>query len=313
MNIVYSSDDNYAQHLCVSIVSLLETHKSTDGINVFVIENGISQEARKNIEMTVGKYRCDLHWIAFAPYEKKLKLDMDWPISISSYARLFLADMLPAWCDRVIYLDCDTIVCRPLSDLYHWDMKSSYVAGVEDLIMDSFKEKVHLKPSQKYINAGILLIDICKWREKNMAEVFLDFIKEHKGKVIHHDQGTINGTLHDSCMVLPPEFNVMTPFYTQRFCRMKKFYELKNYYSKEAIENAKKKPVIIHYTPEYVGRVWETGCRHPKADLYLKYLEMTPWKGNIAKAKKLTYKHRMLHWIDKKMPIWIIRLIRKMH
>lgn len=313
MNIVYSSDENYVQHLCVSMVSLFENNYDVKEMSVYVVSNDISEESKKKLSIAAKRYERELTFIEFEPYKKKLILDMEWNISISSYARLFLAEMLPEWCNRVIYIDCDTIVCNSLNSLYSLDMQGASVAGVNDLILGICKEKVGLKSSQKYINAGILLIDLEKWRKEKITETFLDFVNTYKGKVTHHDQGTINGTLSDTCMLLEPKYNVMTPFYTQKYNRMLKFYHINNYYSEEEVKSAKENPTIIHFTPGNVGRVWEYGCTHPKRDRYRQYLEMTPWRGNLLKAPKRSFKHKVLSWCEKKMPIVFIDLLRKFH
>ena len=46
MNIVYSSDNNYAQHLGASIYSLL-SHNSDIEIVIYVIDNGISKDNKE--------------------------------------------------------------------------------------------------------------------------------------------------------------------------------------------------------------------------------------------------------------------------
>lgn len=311
MNIVYSSDNNYAQHLCVSMVSLFENNTDIDDINVFIISNDIPDESKVKLNNTAEEYNKKLTWIDFAPYREKLTLDLEWNISISSYARLFLAEMLPEWCHRVIYIDCDTVVCGSLKDLVNMNMQGASVAGVNDLVLDTFKEKVGLKPTQQYINAGILLIDLEKWRKDNITSVFVNFINERHGRVTHHDQGTINATLFDSCLLLDPKYNVLTPYYTQKYNRMLRFYHIDNYYCEEKLKSACENPVIIHFTPEYVGRVWENKCSHPKKDIYNYYLEMTPWKGQIYKSEKLTVKQKVLYWVESKMPVVIIDFIRK--
>lgn len=311
MNIVYSSDENYAQHLCVSLVSLLENNKEDLSMNLFIISNKISDASKDKISDVAKRYGKKIEWIDFLPFQSELNLDMEWPISISSYARLFIAEMLPAWCKKVIYLDCDTVVCSSLSGMWAVEMKNCSVAGVEDLIQNEFKEKIGMNLADHYINAGILLIDLQKWREKNQGKLFLDFINDYKGRVTHHDQGVINGTLHQECLILPPQYNVMTPFFTKKYNDIRSFYQLSQYYSEEEIQRATTKPVIIHYTPECVGRVWEYDCKHPKVDLYRKYLDLTPWKGNLMHAKKIPLKLHFLYWMQKNLPITVISFLLK--
>ena len=53
MHIVYSSDDNYAQHLGASIYSLL-MHNSDAKIVIYVIDNGISCESKEKLQKTLS-------------------------------------------------------------------------------------------------------------------------------------------------------------------------------------------------------------------------------------------------------------------
>lgn len=48
LNVVYSSDDNYAQHVGVSLLSLLQNNQHFNNINIFLIENNLSSYNKKN-------------------------------------------------------------------------------------------------------------------------------------------------------------------------------------------------------------------------------------------------------------------------
>lgn len=311
MNVIYSSDENYVQHLAVSVLSLLQTNTSAAELNIFIISNNISSASRKKVEDIGTQYGRIVYWIDFAPFLEQLKLDMEWPISVSSYARLFIAQMLPQWCDRALYLDCDTVVCGDLRDLWQTDMKGCPVAGVKDLIMDGFKARVGLQTKDLYVNAGILLIDVACWRAEQLQQRFVDYINEHQGRVTHHDQGVINGTLRGNICVLHPRYNAMTPFFTNNYDRLVKFYGLNNYYGKAELEAAVSVPGIIHFTPEYVGRVWERGCKHPQAQVYCQYLNQTVWAGELPEPKPQSTKMKLLNWMCRNLPVSLLRLIIK--
>ena len=83
MNVVYSSDDNYVQHAVTSIVSLAQNNKNFKTINIYLIENNISIEKRNQVENLIEKYeQLSLEWINFSKWLKRLKLNMQWDISI---------------------------------------------------------------------------------------------------------------------------------------------------------------------------------------------------------------------------------------
>ena len=56
MNIVYSSSDSYAPIAGVSIMSLLHNNTDADEINIYMIDNNISDENKKRFENMVDKF-----------------------------------------------------------------------------------------------------------------------------------------------------------------------------------------------------------------------------------------------------------------
>lgn len=301
MDIVYSSDENYVQHMGISLFSLLQNNIEIDNINIYILSNDIKNESKeKLVDLVERQFQRKISFIEFTPYKAKLNLKMKWSISLSAYARLFLAEMLPETCERVIYIDCDTIICKKLSALWEQNLGTCSVGGVIDTVLPEFKKAVGLNERDNYINSGILLIDVKNWRERNIQETFIQFIGEHQGNVLHHDQGTINGVLHDEIMILHPKFNVMTPIFTTRYKNLFRLYQIKGkYYSKEEVKEAKREPVIIHYVPEFVGRVWEYECRHPKKEYYRKYMNQTVWKNQLKHCENRdTIKMRLIYWIQ---------------
>jgi len=307
MNIVYASDENYAQHMAVSMVSLFENNREADEIRIFVVANEISGRTIARLKNLETKYGRTIEIIDFTEYKNQLRLNMEWPISVSSYSRLFLPEMLPADCDRVIYLDCDTVVCDSLAELWRIDLRSSYVAGVIDCVLPQFKTSVGLDEDEKYFNTGVLLIDLKKWREDDIQQKFMQFIDRKQGRVSHHDQGTINGVLHGRITELHPKYNAMTPMFTTRYENLIYLYRIKGgFYSKDEITQAVKAPVILHFVPEFVGRVWQKDCTHPKKKVYNRYLSMTDWKGNIQPSQnKKTIKQHLIEHIQCRWPIGI--------
>ena len=123
MQIVYSSDDNYAQHMGASVYSLL-SHNADLEIIIYVIDNGISSDNKEKLRQIIKQFPLSqLRWIDFSGWSKKLTLNMQWSISLSSYGRLFIGSMLPENISRCLYLDCDMIICDRINELWNWNMQ----------------------------------------------------------------------------------------------------------------------------------------------------------------------------------------------
>jgi len=304
MNFLLSSDNNYAQHLGVTIYSLLDKNRAVDHICLWIVNNKISSDNKNKLSGLVSQFsNADIEWIDFGKWEEKLSLNMSWPISVSSYARLFIGSMLPKSVDRIIYMDCDMIVCDDLSGLWNTELGTDMIGAVQDDINDKVKGAVGLQPNDPYFNAGMLLIDLKRWRAEDMEEKCLKFINDRNGQVKHHDQGVLNGLLVNKWMRLPLNYNLMTIHYFFSLRQIKKYFnDHAVFYTKQEIESAKANPVILHFTPSFTSRPWVEGCAHPLKELYKKSLMRTPWRGakNTVDNSKLYLK--IINWRYRNLP-----------
>lgn len=296
--VVYSSDDNYAQHTGVSIVSLLENNKHFNDINIYIIDNSISKASKQKLIDITNNYKRKIIFINFSEYKDKLKLNMQWKIAISAYARLFISSMVSENIEKILYFDCDTVIVNKIDELWNTDINEYYIAGVLDTVSSVTKEAVGISRRGKYINSGMLLINLKKWREDNIKDRFVKFIEEKNGSVTHHDQGVINGVLHKKLKILKPSFNLMTVYYTMKREDMISYYGIdSNFYSEEEIQESLNNPVYIHFTPGFTTRPWVKGCNHPKKQVYLDYLYKTPWKDAKLENDKSKIRVRVINWI----------------
>ena len=72
MNIVYSSSDSYAPIAGVSIMSLLHNNTDADEINIYMIDNNISDENKKRFENLVDKIRQKYCFLSPVPTSTKM-------------------------------------------------------------------------------------------------------------------------------------------------------------------------------------------------------------------------------------------------
>ncbi len=225
LNIIYSSDDNYCQHLGCSLYSLLEHNINFKTINIYIVSNGISKENLNNlISTTSGFGNALLHIIEFKSWCEKVTLNMAWPISISAYARLFVASMIPKNISRIIYLDCDMIIKESLLQLWNVDLNGYLIAAVQDTMPERFKKAVGICSEDLYFNSGMLLINLDEWRKWQIEQKIIEFINEKKGRVLHHDQGVLNGVLKGKWLRLPIKYNLMTIHYIFAYKKIKKYF-----------------------------------------------------------------------------------------
>ena len=185
LNILYATDEFYSQHAAASIYSLLNTNKDFDKINIYIIEDDIKKETKDKLQVLVNDFNNAV--IIFYPFEKireKIPAKDKSSFAKVGYARLFISEL----CDkeRLLYIDCDTIVNASLRELWNYELEGKIIGGVQDNPALYTLKKVGLSRKDRYINSGVLLIDLNKWREFQTEEKILNFIDKHNGFVTHH-------------------------------------------------------------------------------------------------------------------------------
>lgn len=281
LHIVYATDDNYAQHVAVSIKSICNSTKDISNFDFYILGNNLSPSIVDKLRIMLTTSCLSYNLIDISNYFNNLPEGISVAnLSISTYSRLFLADILPHEVERVLYLDCDTLIMQDISALCDFPMGNNLIGGVEDTMYSEMKTQIGLDTNDSYINAGVLLINLKGWRENKITPVFLDFISKYNGEVPHLDQGVINGIFRNH-LVLPLRYNVQSPIYAiHKYERLLKFYRIKSFYTKEEMDQAKANPTIIHFTSFFVERPWFRFCLHPKRNLYRDLLRETPFAGN---------------------------------
>ena len=295
MNIIYSSDENYAKICIASIISLLKKNKEEKDLKIYIIDNNIKEETKKEIINIMEKYHRECFFISCNEICKDLQKNNDFPVS--SYARLFIQDNIKE--DKIIYIDCDTAIRKNLNSLWKEDLGDNLIAGVEDPLPSYLKEAIQMKKDDRYINAGILVINLKKWREIDFKKKVLQYIKEHRNNVIHHDQGIINGLCKGKILYLHPKYNLMPEMIIMNEKQLKKLYKINNFYTERQLEEARKDPYIVHYISKFYNRPWFKECTHPYKEDFQKY-----FKGEL-KSNPLSNKVKIRKFIFEHFPFYV--------
>lgn len=274
LNVAYSCDDHYAMQAGTSIKSLLENNKKFEKIRIYLLNNKIGEKNLGKIQNLISRYEnAELEIVDMEVIKQKVVvLEEAW---ISSYGRVFLSSFLKI--DKVMYIDCDTIVAGPLDDFWNRNIEQYYAIGVQDTVQEFYKEAIGVSRDYRYINAGILILNLKLWREDSIEKKCIDFINQFKGKVPHNDQGTINAICSEKILIASPKYNLQCPMIGYTCEEIAKLYKMKTYYSQEEIDDAIKNPVIIHYSTFYYGRPWYKNSTHPLKEIFLQYFVPDDW------------------------------------
>lgn len=217
INIVFASDNNYAQHAAVAMVSILMNTSMSQRIAFFLLDDNIAESVRKKMEATISPWGASLTFIKVDVTSFK-DLFVSGQLSRTAYFRLEMAKWLPDTVTKAVYLDCDLLVRDDIVKLWNIDLQGKPLAAVPDYgIMASSKdwsrkqETLQIHPDDMYFNSGVLVIDIQQWREQKYGEQVETLAKTHDYQ--HHDQDALNYLFMRNWQVLPLRWNVIPPIW----------------------------------------------------------------------------------------------------
>lgn len=275
INICFATDDKYAPYMGVALQSALASAAKTDFLRFHILDNGISAENKKAIASLKTLYPN--HEVCFYPLDPQWLKDLPLvheTLSVVAYARLWLGRVLPPQVSRVIYLDCDVFVRGSLAVLYEEGLGDNVVAGVEDIgVMEKARAGAHPWPWKEnvYINSGVLLIDVARWRKENTERVLLDYLYHPSYPLQFEDQDVINFSLRGQIKQLWPGWNGQVYWGNSAWDHSQGIASLRR-----TLETCP----IIHFAtpvkPWYTNSGWHTGSQQ-----YRQLMASSPWARHL--------------------------------
>ncbi|MFZ7129918.1 glycosyltransferase family 8 protein [Avibacterium avium] len=254
MNILLQSDNNYATHLLCLIKQI-----KNDDVNFYIFDLGISDK----IKSKISSLSTDKINIQYIPINKQkfemLPKTIDY-ISIATYARLKACEYLPKNIDKILYLDIDVIVSGSLKPLWDTDIEEYSIGACIDSYIEfkkpQYKRSISLEDEQFYFNAGVLLINLKKWRTLNVFNKAIEIAEKYKGTLYYQDQDILNIIFKNQVKYLDCRFNFM-PTLVDRI-------------KKKAVLNPLEKttmPILIsHFCGE--TKPWHKESKHINTHIY---------------------------------------------
>lgn len=319
MNVAYSTSDLYSELAATSIASLLENSKDVDEIHVYVIDIGISEKHKKDLQGLVAAYGRNLEFLEDLNVEDIVQTKINvgrW--HISTFSRLFLLHVLPKTLHKIIYIDCDMIIRHSLKDLWEMDMDGTWCMSADDCRGKMYRKDIGIPAASIYTNNGLMVIDLEAWRENDVESKFIDFINEYHGDITYMDQGVLNGVFQPLSKVklLPISYNAQTVCYDLGYDGLQACRKPVWAYTKEAFNQGIADPTVVHFTTCFMSgtRPWFKEDRHPYRDEFLRFRSLTAWKDEPLWEDKTPVKKKLMTKISQRLPRpMVYGIIRVVH
>lgn len=278
MDFLYAADENYIRHAAVSMLSLLDSWKSDAAVRIHLMSMGITSDSREKLRSLIENRGGSISFYELGDVRRWFDFDFDARgFAPSALARLFLARVLPEDIDRILYLDCDTVVLEDLSPLFSMDMQGCPLGMVmEPTVNKARRRQLGMADQQPYFNSGVLLVDLRTWRAEGTETTILHYYRDMGGNLVAPDQDAINGALPGRILMLEPRYNYGSVQLYYPWRAQRKMASPTPFMSEADYRRGTEKPAIVHFLGE--ERPWRAGNRHPYTPVYERYLAQTPWK-----------------------------------
>jgi lipopolysaccharide biosynthesis glycosyltransferase len=276
------ADENYAHYASIALQTA--AFASGDGpFQALVWRLGWSQRAirafARAIEGAPGQVAyvthdaLELAAIPTAPF-----------VSLAANGRFLLPTCLPGHVERAIYLDADVVVRQSLRELIAIDLKGRSIAAVRDTQYPTVSAShasaalraSGLSEADPYFNSGLLVIDVDRWRQRDVLNAASQWIGEHERNVSHHDQDALNAIFADDWLELGLRWN-------------RQAFDLPDGWTG-------RNDAVIHFTGAMPDN---PRCRHP---LRQHYLRLMSHSGYLERSELLQWSagrrlRRSLYWV----------------
>lgn len=275
IEIACSADTPYLPHVSVMLRSLL-VHTRQRPLRIWLTHGTeLSGDGCARLEAVVTELGATLEYVPvpegmMTGFSKKKFHPACW-------YRILLPELLPQ-IDRLIYLDCDTIVTDDLLPLWETELNDKLFGAVCNplfpLMRNWPKQDLGIEDPLEYLNSGVLLMNLAAMRKEGLIEKLRVYSTEYPDRLLP-EQDALSDLTRGRWVRLHPRWNMQTTLYDLPAFLLP--------YPKKVVQEALAKPAIIHYNGPF--KPWQYLCKHPLRDLYFQHLEGTPWpKQPLVKA-----------------------------
>lgn len=232
MSICLASNNNYAEHMLVTIFSLAVNLSINHIADIYILDWWISEINKQKLKDLEKKFKNLT--ITFMKVDDSILADLpSLHLSKETYYRLLLADVFKKL-DTILRIDCDIVINGDISPIFETNLTNMACGAVNENTMCSLYYKNVLNiASETFFNAWVMLINLSYRRENNISTKLLNWLNTNKDKLLAMDQDALNAICYDKYLPLPRIYNALPKVRWGHINATKK--------------QKKQKPLIIHF------------------------------------------------------------------
>jgi len=242
--VMFAVNNEYVSYLYIALMSLIEHTDLDTNYQIYVLHTGLK---KRNIERLENLSKANVNVICqnIEKWMQGIEIKNSIHLTVETCYRLLIPELFPQYL-RVLYIDSDTLIMADVAELYKSELNGKTVGAVHDVVCtylkDYYEKRIDMDVENGF-NAGILVIDTLKFREKKIKEKCIKWLEEDskksERKYTYMDQDVLNLALKDDVCFLKSAWN----FQWQYLWRLDTIYP--EYVEQYVLDSQSAK--IIHY------------------------------------------------------------------
>ena len=206
IHIVLSSNEKYKEFLFAAIRSLVRHTSQLSRVKFHILSRDLRESTKEKIHMlTHGQ--VDITKVDITLFENFPQMKIYPHLSVESYFRYLIPDLWPDL-NRALYMDCDTIAKDDICKLWDLELGDCMVGACEEGYDYFLKWKQEIGIKGFYFNAGVMILDLKKFREHGIVEKLFSKTLEVGDRAEFADQDILNVVLDGNVKLLPARYNI---------------------------------------------------------------------------------------------------------
>jgi len=282
LNVFFAIGRYFIPYFTVSLTSLLDTNQDLE-LSIYLIYDFQEVELLdRTVQFAKEKYGVEIKLIyQDSAIFKNYRVSEH--VSINTYLRLLLTEIIPGDVDTGLFLDSDTVVTgslKALTDIRFAAIDDAratesekFLYAVSEIAEQRSANSQRLSamgyPTDHYFNAGIMLVSLKNWRLTGTADQLMELADKYMEELVFWDQDILNMYFVNRWAELDASYNALHLIWKRR-----------------------KTPLIVHFAG--ASKPWNYLDRHPYRSYYFKYLRLTPFaeeKYTDFELKKMPLKY----------------------
>lgn len=248
---VLASSDFYTIYLSAMLASIVENASDEYNYDITVLESGIRKDNKKALQLLQeGHDNVSIRFYNVKEKMANVHLKATGHISVETYYRLLIPEVFINY-EKILFLDSDMTVHADMAELFNMDVTGYMVAAAHDQCCLAFlngndksfakycKEALKLKNPYDYFQAGVMLLNLTRFREKYTQKEIFEIATARQYRYV--DQDIMNVLCEGEVKHLDLEWDVFPDFGPYE-------YEFMPYYLQKQYEKARQNPKICHHT-----------------------------------------------------------------